>query len=100
MSDLHPIYRVTDFRVVAPFTLLVSFSDGVSREIDFLPVLEGELYGPLREVSLFNQVALDHDAETLVWPNGADFDPATLHDWPTVSGEMKALAARWRVRSS
>ena len=25
-----------------------------------------------------------------MWPNGADFDPATLHDWPAVRGEGDA----------
>jgi hypothetical protein len=24
------------------------------------------------------------EAGTLVWPNDADFDPSTLHDWPNV----------------
>jgi hypothetical protein len=31
----------------------------------------------------------------LVWPNGADFDPATLHDWPEYELEMLELARRW-----
>ena len=31
---------------------------------------------------LFRQVALDPEVHTLVWLNGADFDPAALHDWP------------------
>jgi hypothetical protein len=26
----------------------------------------------------------------LVWPNGADFYPATLHDWPLVQGNYSA----------
>jgi hypothetical protein len=30
---------------------------------------------------LFNQVRIDPEVHTLVWPNGADFDPAMLHDW-------------------
>ncbi|MDQ2899086.1 MAG: hypothetical protein M3Y07_04705 [Acidobacteriota bacterium] len=30
---------------------------------------------------MFNQVHIDPEVNTLVWPNGADFDPATLHDW-------------------
>jgi hypothetical protein len=32
---------------------------------------------------------------TLVWPNDADFDPATLHDWPDVRGELAARARTW-----
>jgi hypothetical protein len=53
--------------------------------IDFEPVLHGELYAPLRDPDFFARVALDPEAGTLVWPNGADFDPATLHDWPSLS---------------
>jgi hypothetical protein len=89
----HPIYRVNRCAVVAPQTLRVEFDDGVVRTIDFRPVLNGEMYGPLRDISLFNQVRIDPDVHTLVWPNGADFDPATLHDWPE---QVEALAARTR----
>jgi hypothetical protein len=55
------------------------------------------LYGPLRDASLFSQVQLDPEVHTLVWPNGADFDPATLHDWPEHLEGMKALARRWAL---
>jgi hypothetical protein len=75
--------------------------DGLTRTIDFLPVLKDELYGPLREPGFFSKVALDPEVHTLVWPNGADFDPATLHDWPDVADDFTALAKRWaETRSS
>jgi hypothetical protein len=77
----HPIYRVTSFTLVAPYTLRVTFDDSTTQVIDFLPILHGALYFPLMDLSLFNQVRLDPEVHTLVWPNGADFDPATLHDW-------------------
>ena len=96
MPDLHAIPRVTGFGVIAPYTLRVSFDDGVSREIDFSPILAGELYGPLRDEAVFNAVTIDREAHTLVWPNGADFDPATLHDWPQVEGAMREMAKGWR----
>ncbi|MFN2428173.1 MAG: DUF2442 domain-containing protein [Candidatus Binatia bacterium] len=96
MGSTHPIHRVTAFAIVAPFTLEVSFDDGLSRVIDLSPVLAGELFGPLRDEAVFNQVALDGEVHTLVWPNGADFDPATLHDWPDVVDEMRSMAASWR----
>lgn len=91
----HPIHRVTSFEIVAPFTLRVAFDDGSVQTIDFWPVLAGELFGPLRNLELFEQVRLDPEAQTLVWPNGADFDPATLHDWPVYSQAMVTMASRW-----
>ena len=94
---IHPIYRVVSFVIVAPYTLRVTFDDTTTQVIDLAPILEGELYGPLRDASFFNQVQLDPEVHTLVWPNGADFDPATLHDWPEHLEGMKALARQWAL---
>ena len=91
----HQIYRVVDFEIVGPYTLRVAFDDGTEQVIDFRPVLEGALYGPLQDERLFNQVEIDPEAHTLVWPNGADFDPETLHDWPKYAERMKRMAKRW-----
>jgi hypothetical protein len=91
----HPIYRVLMFERVAPYTLRVQFDDHTERLIDFQPILTGELYGPLCDLNLFNQVAIDPEVHTLVWPNGADFDPATLHDWPQHLDTLLARARRW-----
>ena len=91
----HRIDRVESFQIVGAYTLRVGFADGVSQTIDFSPVLEGELYGPLRDLGVFNQVKIDPEVHTLVWPNGADFDPATLHDWPQYRGLLIARARQW-----
>jgi Protein of unknown function (DUF2442) len=91
----HPIYRVVSFESVAPYTLRIRFDDGTEQTIDFRPVLTGELYGPLRDLQLFTRAVIDPEAHTLTWPNGADFDPATLHDWPRHEGALRALAERW-----
>ena len=40
------------------------------------------MFGPLHDLSRFNQVQLDPEIGTLVWPTGADIDPTVLHDWP------------------
>ena len=93
----HPICRVRSFEIVGPYRLSVGFDDGSEQTIDFLPVLAGELYGPLRSLELFNQVRIDPEVETLVWPNGADFDPATLHEWPTNEAAFRELARRWEA---
>ncbi len=41
----HPMHRVVSFAIVGPHELEVAFEDGVVRRINFLPVLEGELFG-------------------------------------------------------
>ena len=61
-------------------------------------MLAGELFGPLRDLNLFNQVMIDREVHTLVWPNGADFDPATLHDWPERVVSLTERAERWDLR--
>jgi hypothetical protein len=92
---IHPMCRVGSLEMVAPYTLHVKFDDHTSQVIDFRPVLAGALYGPLRDGSLFTQVQIDPEVHTIVWPNGADFDPATLHDWPRHLKELKILARQW-----
>jgi Protein of unknown function (DUF2442) len=91
----HAVHKVKSFEIVGPYCLRIEFADGVVRTIDFRPILEGELYSPLRDPKRFNEVTVDREVHTLVWPNGADFDPAILHDWPDHEAGMVALARRW-----
>ena len=46
---------------------------------------------------LFRQVRVDPVVPTIVWPNGADFDPATLHDWPAHEAAFRPLARHWAL---
>lgn len=91
----HLVCQVRDFEIVAPYTLRIGFDDDTQQIVDFLPVLRGELYGPLRDLASFNQVALDTEVHTLVWPNGADFDPETLHEWPLYAAAFAERAGAW-----
>lgn len=76
------LFEVSGFEIVDDYTLRVMFDDGNEQVINFEPILSGPMFGPLRERELFNQVKLDADLGTLVWPTGADIDPTVLHDWP------------------
>jgi hypothetical protein len=96
----HPIHRVIEFEIVAPYTLRITFEDSIQQVIDFRPILEGDLYGPLQDMKLFNQVEIDPEVHTLVWPNGADFDPSILYDWPQYVESMKSLAKQWASQKS
>ena len=91
----HKLYKVTDFKVLQGYTIWVKFDDDMERVIDFSPVLYGEMWGPLRDLSLFRQVRIDPVAHTLTWPNDADFDPETLHNWPDYIDELAERTRQW-----
>ena len=93
----HAIYRVLSFEIIGPYELRVRFDDGVSRDINFRPILKGPFFGPLTDLALFNAVQLDDEVHALVWPNGADFDPETLHDWPDLINSLAETASHWEA---
>lgn len=74
----HKLHKVVDFELLQAYKIRIKFDDDFARVIDFSPLLYGEMWGPLRDLSLFNQVTVDPIAHTLTWPNQADFDPETL----------------------
>ncbi len=84
MSWKHKIVKIERFEKIAPFTLCITFDDAIEKIIDFRPVLKGTIFGALNDEKVFDTVHLDSEIHTLVWENGADFDPATLHDWSDV----------------
>jgi hypothetical protein len=96
----HRVHRVRSFEVVGPYTLRVGFDDATEQTINFEPILAGELYGPLRNPAVFNQVRIDPEISTLVWSNGADFDPETLHDWPRYAEQFAKLASQWKAKAA
>lgn len=91
----HAICRVSRIEQLGPYLLRVGFDDGVWQTIDFAGILAGEIHGPLRDPELFHLVRIDPEAHTLVWPNGADFDPETLHDGPKHETAFREMAERW-----
>ena len=93
----HPIYSVNSVEFLGCYRLRVGFGDGTARDIDLEPILAGELYGPLRDRAMFNSVEVNPEVHTLVWPNGADFDPAILHDWPQHETAMRQLAQKFAL---
>jgi len=91
----YTLARVISFKQVGDYTLEVLFDDATSQTIDFWPVLTGELFEPLRDKGLFAQVRIDPEVSTLVWPNGADFDPGMLHDWDKVKDQFEMQVAEF-----
>jgi hypothetical protein len=68
--------HVTAVQYVDDYKLKLTFNNGVTGEIDLQPELYGEIFEPLQDKSLFQQVYLT--GRTIEWPNGADFAPEFL----------------------
>ena len=92
---MHPIYKISDCQIIGPYTLSLKFDDGASRIINFKNILKGELYYNLNDLNYFNLVKIDNEINTIVWPNGADFDPATLHDWHLYEEDIQKMVNSW-----
>ena len=86
------IRRVTRVRHVTDYRLEVSFSDGVTAEVDLRDriVGRGGMSAPLENVKFFRRVQVDPETGTLVWPNDYDICPVLLYALAT----KKSLPAR------
>lgn len=92
----HKIIKIESVTTPALYKVRVVFADNTEQTIDLEPMLFGPVYGPLREPSLFRSVTVDAEVGTVVWPNGADFDPATLYQWESVKDELAERALEWK----
>ncbi|NEP46479.1 MAG: DUF2442 domain-containing protein, partial [Okeania sp. SIO2H7] len=58
------------------YQLYLSFEDGVCGEVDVSKLIEfSGVFAPLKKLSYFQQVQVNQEVGTIVWPNGADLDP-------------------------
>jgi hypothetical protein len=74
------ILHVERAQVCGPHSLRLTFSDGTSKRVNLLPLLEGPVFAPLRDPAYFARMFLDQVCGTVCWPNGADFAPEALHE--------------------
>ena len=70
------------------YRLRLRFSDGLTGDVDLTARLWGPMFEALRDVAKFRRVRVSRDAGTIVWPNGADIAPETLHLWAIESQQL------------
>jgi hypothetical protein len=73
------IPKVVEVRPLDGYKLWLRFQDGVSGTVDLSAELWGPMFEPLKDVTLFAQVAVHRELETVTWPNGADLAPEFLY---------------------
>ena len=83
------IVVVTKAEYVSGRTLDITFSDGIRTEIDFSEWIDRyPFFEPLKDPDYFRNFALD--GWTIVWPNGADIAPETLHEIAVKASRLQA----------
>ncbi len=77
--------HVTAVKYVKDYVLQVTFNNGRIKQVNLQNELDGEVFEPLRNPAVFQQVAVNPDTKTIEWPNGADMAPEFLNE----IGQMK-----------
>ena len=88
---MNEIVHVAAVEVVGAHALHLRFEDGAAGIVDMSAWPWRGVFEPLRDPDFFGQVRLDEELGTIVWPNGADLAPETLHEW-VVRGLSPVLA--------
>ncbi len=57
----------------------VMFADGEVRDVDITPLLDTEVFAPLRDQAAFEQVAVDEETGAIAWPGGVDLDRSVIY---------------------
>ncbi len=80
------ILHVKEAKYLHDYVIWLRFNDGAEGEIDLANELEGEVFGPLKDINKFKSFKVDPILETIVWENDADLAPEFLYE------NMKILA--------
>jgi Protein of unknown function (DUF2442) len=86
MNGLTP--DITDASVLRHGVLALTFADGLTGDVDVLDRMCGPIFERARTPAGFQQVTVDAETGTIVWPGGADLAPDTLYErirsgaWP------------------
>ena len=81
------IVDVVRVEVLEGRCLRLGFDDGTEGVVDIARLVPFEgVFAPLEDPVIFAQVRVNADLGTIVWPNGADLDPAVLHQTAIASG--------------
>ena len=74
------------------YKLKVRFDNGESKVVDLQPHIDGPIFEPLKDLDFFRSFYVNHDIDTIVWPNDADFSPDFLYEIGRKVSEQDASA--------
>jgi hypothetical protein len=78
--------KITAFKVLQGYRILLCFDDGVEGEADFSVHVGQGVFKPWTDYSFFRQAAIGEQGRTLTWPGELDFCADAL--WLQVTGKQ------------
>ena len=75
---MHLFKEVKKADYVSDYKLMLTFEDETKRLVDLQNHLHGEVFEPLKKIEFFKLFKVNHDTDTIEWPNEADFSPDFL----------------------
>ncbi len=74
------LVRVVAVRLLLGYEVELTFTNGVRKRFDLLPMLTGPIFEPMaNDYDRFREVYVDTESGTIAWPNGADICPDVLY---------------------
>jgi Protein of unknown function (DUF2442) len=82
---------------LAGYQLCLRFEDGIEGVVDISQIIAfSGIFAPLQDFAYFAQVQIHPELGTIIWQNGADFDPDVLYSLVTkrpISIDSKATSS-------
>jgi len=72
--------EVSKIELLGEYRIKVSFKDGYSKDIDFLPFIGGGISEKLKNPEYFSKAEIESGGG-ITWPNGFDFCPNFLKQY-------------------
>ena len=72
------VVYITDARYVGDYKIAFTFNDGLRKVVNLEQKLRGNIFGALKDVSLFRQFKVND--WTIEWTNGVDIAPESIYE--------------------
>jgi hypothetical protein len=88
---MEAIVQVIKVEPLGSHRLRLRFDDGIEGDLDLSSETWDGVFSPLADPEFFERVSVDQELGTIVWPNGVDIAPESLHG--CVTGRLQKLPA-------
>jgi len=83
------MHYIADASYISEHKIRIKFENNEQKLVDLSSHLSGPIFLPLQDLNYFKSFSVNHDIDTIVWPNDADFSPDFLYEIGETISEQK-----------